>query len=341
MFFLPLPIVVALMLMTVLIVLRERLFLAPSGRVFGALLLLYCMGLFLIGIRWGYNITALLPLQALLAVTWCPLAWIAFRSLTREGPIWHWPRDWMHVAPMAVMSVCMLLWPAPIDLVLIVTYIVYAAALMALARQGPDALSMVRMSAARICHQALMITAFLLFAFTFVDVLISLDIRFYDGHRAATIVALANVPSILILGLAAVVAGQGRSEEAKLTEPEEHSTDADDEREALELMPKLESLLVGQKLYKDPELNLQRLARKSGVPARRVSRAVNLLTGQNVSQWVNEQRITAACEQLKQSDQNITEVMMSVGFMTKSNFNREFKRITGTSPSGYRSAPKS
>ncbi|MBB5533605.1 AraC-like DNA-binding protein [Rhizobium giardinii] len=32
----------------------------------------------------------------------------------------------------------------------------------------------------------------------------------------------------------------------------------------------------------------------------------------------------------------MTEIMFEAGFSTKSNFNREFRRVTGVSPSHYR-----
>ena len=148
---------------------------------------------------------------------------------------------------------------------------------------------------------------------------------------------------IIILGYCALMAGQVQSIESidkaqqvfNKTCKEKHSLNADLE-EAQQLMPLLYSLVVEQKLYRDTELNLQRLARKCGVPSRRVSKAVNILTKQNVSQWVNEQRIQSACELLKNSEKNITLIMQDVGFITKSNFNREFKRVTGDSPSQWR-----
>jgi AraC-like DNA-binding protein len=34
----------------------------------------------------------------------------------------------------------------------------------------------------------------------------------------------------------------------------------------------------------------------------------------------------------------VTEIMLEAGFQTKSNFNREFKRVTGLTPSDYRSS---
>jgi len=106
--------------------------------------------------------------------------------------------------------------------------------------------------------------------------------------------------------------------------------------ENAELLKQLEKELLSNKLYADSELNLQRLARKAGIPPRAVSRAINASTGLNMSQWVNNARIEAACELLQQSQISIGQAMFEVGFTTKSNFNREFKRITGQSPSEWR-----
>ncbi|WP_036228298.1 helix-turn-helix domain-containing protein [Marinobacterium jannaschii] len=343
MVFLPLPIVAALVLATMLLILRERLLSAPAGRVFGILLLLYCVESVLIGIRWGYDIMYLLPLQSWIAALWCPLAWIAFRSLSHGKPSWQWPDDWPHLLPVSAVTLCILFGPSPIEVILMLTYLVYGVMLARLARRGPDALGMVRLSSAVLSHRALVVTALLMFFFVLVDLLISIDIHGYQGQHASTVVAIATVPMLLLLGVAAAVAGQERVE-AKEDEELEPRPEVNEEAvdvEAQQLMPQLQTLVQQLGLYKDPELNLQCLARKCGVPARRVSRAINLVTGQNVSQWVNEQRITAACELLKSSDGSVTSIMEAVGFMTKSNFNREFKRVTGTTPSAWRSASDS
>jgi len=91
-----------------------------------------------------------------------------------------------------------------------------------------------------------------------------------------------------------------------------------------------------QKLYRDENLNLTRLARRAGIPARRISGAINRLTSKNVSQYVNDHRITEACRLLKDTDHAVTTIMFESGFQTKSNFNREFRRVTGVSPMAWR-----
>ncbi|MNN74956.1 HTH-type transcriptional activator RhaR [compost metagenome] len=73
-----------------------------------------------------------------------------------------------------------------------------------------------------------------------------------------------------------------------------------------------------------------------GIPARKVSQAINQQAGMNVSQYVNQLRIQQAARWLSSSDRPVTEIMLEAGFSTKSNFNREFLRVQGMSPSEWR-----
>jgi AraC-like DNA-binding protein len=72
------------------------------------------------------------------------------------------------------------------------------------------------------------------------------------------------------------------------------------------------------------------------VPARQISAALNRIHGRNVSQVVNEYRVAEARRRLALTREPVTTVMLESGFGTKSNFNREFLRVTGMSPSAYR-----
>ena len=72
-----------------------------------------------------------------------------------------------------------------------------------------------------------------------------------------------------------------------------------------------------------------------GVPAKALSAAVNRVRGENISRVVNRWRIAHAAGML-QDGASVTEAMLGSGFNTKSNFNREFLRVTGESPSEWR-----
>lgn len=92
--------------------------------------------------------------------------------------------------------------------------------------------------------------------------------------------------------------------------------------------------MAGQKPYLDPELSLSKLSRKLGVPVKQLSEAINKVTGENVSRYINAARINEAKAVLS-SGENVTSAMLSSGFNTKSNFNREFLRVAGVSPSEW------
>ncbi|CAG8998973.1 MAG: hypothetical protein CENE_00937 [Candidatus Celerinatantimonas neptuna] len=104
----------------------------------------------------------------------------------------------------------------------------------------------------------------------------------------------------------------------------------------LSILKDIRQLMDETKIYRDPNLTLKTLARKLGIPMRKISEAINQHTHQNVSQFINQYRIEYAKQQLTTSSSPITEIFMDAGFYTKSNFNREFLRITQQTPSDYR-----
>jgi transcriptional regulator GlxA family with amidase domain len=105
-----------------------------------------------------------------------------------------------------------------------------------------------------------------------------------------------------------------------------------------ELMGRIDSLVQRSPVHLDPDLNLNRMARKLGVPARQISVAINRQREVSVSQFINGLRIDEACRLLKETELPVTQVMLQSGFVTKSNFNREFSRQMGQSPSVWRSS---
>ncbi len=58
-------------------------------------------------------------------------------------------------------------------------------------------------------------------------------------------------------------------------------------------------------------------------------------TRKTFSKFVNEFRISLACKELIGGDYSISEICYQVGFTNLSNFNRQFKEITGYTPTKY------
>ena len=102
----------------------------------------------------------------------------------------------------------------------------------------------------------------------------------------------------------------------------------------VQIVERLNAMMHQQKLYLNPDLTLSQLSRKVVIPVKQLSGAINRVTGENVSRYINAARIGAAQEALK-AGENVTNAMLSSGFNTKSNFNREFLRVAGQNPSDW------
>ncbi|CCE99483.1 hypothetical protein predicted by Glimmer/Critica (plasmid) [Sinorhizobium fredii HH103] len=182
-------------------------------------------------------------------------------------------------------------------------------------------------------HRALLIAAAALCISALFDLAIFLDFQWSKGANAALIVSNANLLALLFLGPTAIVAARARPLPVVASNIEQAELLAAKDREVLD---RIDHLLAEQRLSRDENLTLSRLARRAGVPARLISGAVNRLARKNVSQYINDFRIAEACRLLRGTDMPVTAAMLESGFQTKSNFNREFRRVTSLSPASWR-----
>jgi len=59
-------------------------------------------------------------------------------------------------------------------------------------------------------------------------------------------------------------------------------------------------------------------------------------TGIRISEYINENRIREAAARLRQGEEKIITIALSVGFESLATFNRAFKNRMGVTPSDYR-----
>ncbi|MDR6952131.1 AraC-like DNA-binding protein [Ancylobacter sp. 3268] len=370
MIFVPLPFVVALLLVLLAMRLMRRG--EEDGRhhrLFLALIGAYALQSVLIGLRWGYDIRAVLPVQVVLASLIAPLAFLAFRSLTTDRPegaarpALLWPH--LLVPPLAVAGLVVFL-PSPVGPVVVALFLAYGAALFWLARRGPDGLVSSRLDGTLRSYRALVFTAAALVGSALADIVISFDLDWSGGRNTPLIIGLFNMVTLTALGAAAAAADAGATappppgqEEAirpasvtpasvtpapvtpapLAAPPPPAMPDAGALRdEDLAILARLDALMAERRLYTDVDLDLGRLARRLSLPARRLSEAINRIHAMSVSHYVNGLRVAEAQRLLRETELPVTRVMLEAGFLTKSNFNREFRRLAGTSPSEWRAA---
>tara|TARA_R110000737_G_scaffold334193_1_gene352319 strand:- start:177 stop:488 length:312 start_codon:yes stop_codon:yes gene_type:complete len=94
--------------------------------------------------------------------------------------------------------------------------------------------------------------------------------------------------------------------------------------------------MTAERLYLYEQISLRELARRNHLQDHCVFSAVNHVPDLNLSQVVNDFRVREPCRLLTDSVETVLEISLASGVDTKSNFNREFMRMTGTSQSDWR-----
>lgn len=277
-----------------------------------------------------YAVPSMRLVQPVTASIIPPLAWLAFRTTTVRAFDPH--RDLPHLLGPAFTAFCVAFAPITLDAVVPGIFSVYAFAILRDLRTGADGLPLTRLEAGEWPQRIWRGIALALILSALSDWLIMVaQIAGKPWLQPWIISAMSSVSLLLIGGLGLSKSLEGGEEAIPPSEEKQLEVDAGKDAE---VMSRLDGLLVGQKLFLDPDLTLARLARRLGIPAKQLSAAINRVTGQNVSRYVNAHRIRHACDLLRAGN-SVTTAMLESGFNTKSNFNREFQRILKTSPTQW------
>jgi AraC-like DNA-binding protein len=123
------------------------------------------------------------------------------------------------------------------------------------------------------------------------------------------------------------------------TEKVKKSISRDITKEEVEqIMSLLQKSMKDDKLYLDPELNLEAVAKHTGIVAKMISTVLNQHHQTSFNEWVNNYRIgefklrirNGRLEQL-----TISALAMECGFNSQATFQRIFKQSEGLTPSAY------
>lgn len=284
----------------------------------------------LTGLRFGYGMDALLVGQRLIPIAVGPLIYLGFLSLT--GTAMARPLI-IHLTIAALAGSLPQLIPGAqgvYDAVILVSYLCYALLLVRLWRQGSDALSMAPLHLTRGLRTWMLVAAAMLAVMMAFDTAIAISFAVGRPQEAETLIGYGSLLSALSL-IAAIVAVSSRRSPPV---PKRAAPQTDT------LEQKARALLEDQRLYLDTELTLDRLAKRLHVPARALSEVINRTQDMNVSQYVNGFRLTHAAHLLETTDLTVTQVTEQSGFLTRSNFYREFERVFAMSPTAYRKAKR-
>ena len=330
---LPVSLIVALLLGFLFF--RSVLF-AKTTHLLGALLLACAVQSVVVSLVHYYGVAELRLVQPITASVIPALAWVAFleggvRPRFQTSDIWH-------LAAPIIMVAVVLVVPILIDALLGGLFVGYGLAiLLALHRQGNE-LAHTRLASGPVPALIWRVIAIALIVSAASDALISVALQLGAQQAPGIILSIFSSLALLAIGFLAlspdIALARDDDEATEAAAPKPETSKHETEIPVADIMAELEELVAREKLYLDPDLTLARIARRLGYPLKQVSTAINAVTGENVSRYINKYRIDHACRALD-AGENVTNTMLASGFNTKSNFNREFLRITGKTPSQW------
>lgn len=97
----------------------------------------------------------------------------------------------------------------------------------------------------------------------------------------------------------------------------------------------IENSIQEDKIYRQPKLSLQDMAKELNVPTRHLSKLINQHYNCSFSDFINQQRVEEIKERIvNQEDEKLTLLALALeaGFNSKSSFNFMFKKFTGATP---------
>lgn len=287
----------------------------------------------LIGLRFGYGMDQFIILQRVIPLFIGPLIYLGFLAFTRTPDTMRRPMA-THLAVAMIGAVLPQIFPpfrAGFDIVIGLSYLIYALLILGLWRKGPDSLANAPLNLIPSLRQWILGAAGMLMIMLVFDTIIAISFALQRFEDAVWLISVGSCVSMISLIIAIVVFSKGtQAKPAPAGQPRV----ADDASTQLEKAAR--DLLTEKELYLDTDLTLERLAKRLHVPARALSEAINQTQKMNVSQYVNGFRLDHAADLLVTTDLSVQRVMQRSGFLTRSNFYREFERVHAKSPSEYR-----
>jgi AraC-like DNA-binding protein len=138
-----------------------------------------------------------------------------------------------------------------------------------------------------------------------------------------------------------IIQHSGFFKQASLTEPQRYKGSTVTAETQKQLLAKLNRLMLDEKPFLKSDFSLPDLAQQLGTSVHILSQAINEGLGKSFFEMVAEYRVEQAKQLLKdQPNIKVEEIAEQVGYNSKSSFNTVFKKLTGTTPSEFRSGKK-
>jgi AraC-like DNA-binding protein len=304
---LPIPMISALVLSFFLI----RLWVVDRRH--GPLVVLLAMcaaqGL-IISLAQHYGLSLARMVQPVTASFIPPMAWVAFQSTAVRRLSW---REVPHWAGPLVVAAAVVVRPQMLDAIIPFLFLSYGGAIIWQCRKGADALPRMRMEAGDMPGLIWQIIGWALVCSALSDGLIVLVQMLGLAHLQPWIISVSASTTLIVIG-ALTLSG---ALENSGGEPEDTPRAAPREADAVDaqIMEQLETMMVQSQPYLNPDLTMSQLSRRLRIPVKQLSGAINRVTGENASRYINAARIIAAQRALLDGE-TVTSAMLGAGFNT-------------------------
>lgn len=335
--------VLGLVMTIYLLGLARRIGLVSACGVLALAFLLISVSAALLGVHLVYDIPWLVGIRGGLALLAIPCLYLYFVAAGSDGyaipktAVWH--GLWL-LGAIVAMAVEL---PWLLDYILITEYIFYSLALVMIWRSRASSFANLKEHAGKTISWLEIIIVFLSISVA-LEIFILVELA-DGGLLEASMPLLLSMLSLIVLVAIALIGALGRPSlfehlydlavggRFNVLSTDETPPDA----EEAELAARALELLGDAKILADQSLTITRLSRKLGVPARRLSRAINRVNKCSFSDLVNDQRIDL-CKTIMRGDPDkaLIEVMLDAGYVSKSNFYTQFSRRTGLAPAAFR-----
>lgn len=101
-------------------------------------------------------------------------------------------------------------------------------------------------------------------------------------------------------------------------------------------MERMKAMLSFLEAHYGEELTLEQIAESAGVSVTECMRCFRRSIGVSPIRFLKERRLQRAADLLRQTEQSISEIAASCGFLDMSYFTKAFRQLYGATPTGYR-----
>lgn len=297
----------------------------------------YALRTALLLLQLHFSYTLLIETRVALGLLFFSSGYLFCRSIARPNQRLS-ISDSVHLIPsVSAFILPVFVYRGILDLLIIATEFVYIIMITMLIRVNTQTTNQSQRTKTKVTHW-LQLFLFIYAALFIADILIASQMGNNNDISQSLLFTAGVVACMVFVGLVSYRSLDGESMVAWLIRSSDDTFHSPTEN--LQTLAKdINVYISSPPIYCDEDMSIIKFAHNMGLSARKISEVINAELGCTFPELLSRTRIEKAQELLRAPENKKTKVLniaLDVGFRSKSNFNKEFKKITGHTPSEYR-----